>query len=357
MTGISACGVPQSVRADCATADRTANQPKCSLLVVDDDPHILATLQGLLADEFTVLTAASAEAAQQVFAAHPIDIILTDQRMPRMSGVAFLEWARQHHPHTARLLMTGFAELEEAVEAINRGQVFRYIFKPWRLDVLLECLRSAARTILLERSHEQLLRELRRLNLELEDRVAQRTRELEQANQKLAELARTDPRTGVLNVRGMEEAVARELRRRERYQAPLSLGLIDIDHFKQINSRYLHPGGDKVLADVAQALHKSLRSEDHLGRVGGDEFQVIAPETAMAGAVVLSERIHATMEQTAFTYKDETIPVRVSIGFAVVEEGRPADYEELKHAAAAALCKAKTTGRNRCVFNTANRPS
>lgn len=334
-----------------AGADSTMDEGKCSLLVVDDDPHILATMSALLAGEFAVLTAASAEAAQRLFSTHVIDILLSDQKMSRMSGVALLEWARQHHPRTVRLLMTGFAELEEAVEAINRGQVFRYIFKPWQLDVLLECLRTAARTILLERSHARLLGELRQLNLELEDRVVQRTRELEEANRKLEELARTDPRTGVLNVRGMEEAVTRELRRRERYQAPLSLGLIDIDHFKEINSRYLHPGGDKVLADVAQALHQSLRSEDHLGRVGGDEFQVIAPETTMAGAVVLSERIHATMEQTAFTYKDETIPVRVSIGFAVVEEGRPADYEQLKHAAAAALCKAKTTGRNRCVLS------
>src|SRR4029077_4485593 len=126
-------------------------------------------------------TADSAAAAKRLFATRPIDIILSDQKMPRMSGVSLLEWVRENHPQTMRLLMTGFAELEEAVEAINRSQVFRYIFKPWRLDVLLECLRMAAWTFLLERSNQQLLNELRQLNIELENRVDQRTRELTEA--------------------------------------------------------------------------------------------------------------------------------------------------------------------------------
>src|SRR5262245_63649873 len=105
--------------------------------------------------------------------------------MPRTSGVQLLEWVREHHPKTVRLLMTGFAELEEAVEAINRGQVFRYLFKPWRAEELLETLRYASHTFQLERANEQLVEELRRLNLELEERVQQRTRQLEEANHEL----------------------------------------------------------------------------------------------------------------------------------------------------------------------------
>src|ERR1700674_3020450 len=123
---------------------------KCSLLVVDDEPYILATLAALLNPDFEVLTADSGEAAQRHFAQRDIDLILSDQKMPRMSGVHLLEWVRRHHPKTVRLLMTGFAELEEAVEAINRGQVFRYLFKPCRPDTLLETMHSAARTFMLE---------------------------------------------------------------------------------------------------------------------------------------------------------------------------------------------------------------
>ena len=330
---------------------------KCSLLVVDDEPYILATLSSLLSSDFDVLTADSAEAAQAILQNREVHLILSDQKMPRQSGIQLLEWVRQHHPKTIRLLMTGFAELEEAVDAINRGQVFRYLFKPWRADELLEVLHSASRSFLLERSHEQLLEELRQLNLDLEQRVAQRTRELEEANHELEQknkmlekLALTDPLTGLPNRRAMDRLAERELRRRDRYPSPLALGLIDVDHFKEINARYLLPGGDKVLVDLARALMSSLRTVDLLGRIGGEEFLVIAPETNLEGAMVLGERIRSTVEATEFNYKGEIIPVRVSLGFAISEQGVTADYEQMKHTAAAALSEAKTTGRNKCAF-------
>jgi diguanylate cyclase (GGDEF)-like protein len=328
----------------------------CSLLVVDDEPYILATLSALLSSEFEVFTADSAENAQRQFAHRDIDLILTDQKMPRMSGVQLLEWVRRNHPKTVRLLMTGFAELEEAVEAINRGQVFRYLFKPWRPEALLETLQSASRTFLLERSHEQLLEELRQLNMDLEKRVAQRTMELEETNHELEQknkmlerLALTDTLTGLPNRRAMDRVVERELRRRERYHGPLSLGLIDVDHFKEINARYLLPGGDQVLIELGTVLPKELRTVDLLGRIGGEEFLVIAPETNFEGACVLGERIRSTVEKSEFFYKDTKIDVRVSLGFAVAEDGVEVDYEAMKDKAAAALSEAKDTGRNKCV--------
>lgn len=330
---------------------------RCSLLVVDDEPYILSTLATLLKAEYDVVTADSASAAMGQFSQREIDILLTDQRMPRMSGVHLLEWVKKNHPKTVRLLMTGFAELEEAVDAINRGQVFRYLFKPWRNEDLTETLQSAAHTFILERSHEQLLEELRQLNLELERRVAQRTRELEEANHELEQknkmlekLALTDPLTGLPNRRAMDRLAERELRRRDRYPNPLTIGLIDVDHFKDINARFLLPGGDKVLVDLARVLTGSLRTVDFMGRIGGEEFMVIAPETGMDGALALGERIRTAVERAVFAYRDAIIPVRVSIGFAVADEKVEVDYESMKHTAAAALSEAKNTGRNRCVF-------
>src|SRR5437773_7687496 len=158
---------------------------RCSLLVVDDEPYILTALAALLHGEFEVLTADSVEAAQRQFSERAIDLILTDQKMPRMSGVQLLEWVRQHSPQTVRLMMTGFAELDEAVDAINKGQVFRYLFKPWKADELLEVLHGAAHTFILERDNERLVGELqqlndrlREMNAELEQRVQDRTRAL-----------------------------------------------------------------------------------------------------------------------------------------------------------------------------------
>jgi diguanylate cyclase (GGDEF)-like protein len=346
--------------------EREVSKYRCSLLVVDDEPYICSTLAGLLSPEFEVLTADAVEAAQNTFASRTIDIILTDQKMPRSSGIQLLEWVRQHSPKTVRMMMTGFAELEEAVDAINKGQVFRYLFKPWRHEELLEILRSAARTFQLERSNELLMEELRDLNDQLrvmnaglEKRVADRTRaleeaylELEQKNKMLEKLALTDPLTNLPNRRAMDRLAERELRRRDRYPGPLSIGLIDVDHFKSINDRYLLPGGDKVLVDLARALTGSLRTVDFLGRIGGEEFMVIAPETDMAGAMVLGERIRSTIEKTEFSYKDDVIAVRVSLGFAVADTSVTADFDNMKHLAAAALSEAKKTGRNRCVYFT-----
>jgi diguanylate cyclase (GGDEF)-like protein len=336
------------------------SDPKCSLLVVDDEPSILTTLAHLLGGEFEVLTAETPEAAQAVFTRREVDLILSDQRMPRMSGVQLLEWVRRQSPRTVRLLMTGFAEIEEAVEAINRGQVFRYLFKPWRAEELLEMLHSAARSFQLERSNADLLLQLQCLNLELEQRVRQRTAELEEANHELEQknkmlekLALTDPLTGLPNRRAMDRLTERELRRRDRYPSALAIGLIDVDHFKHINATYLLPGGDQVLMDLAKCLSGSLRTVDLLGRIGGEEFLVIAPETNLEGAAVLGERIRSTVEQHLFTYKEHVIPVTVSIGLAVADEGLAADYEQMKHIAAAALAQAKVAGRNRCLVATA----
>jgi diguanylate cyclase (GGDEF)-like protein len=329
---------------------------KCSLLVVDDEPYILNTLYAMASKDFEVLTASSAQQAMQIFAQREVDIILTDQMMPGMSGVQLLEWVREHSPQTLRLMMTGLARLEDAVDAINCGQVHRYLFKPWRAGELLQILRGAARTFTLERSHEQLLEELRQLNLSLEERVQQRTRELEDANHQLQQknsmlekLALTDPLTGVPNRRAMDRLVRAEQRRRARYPSPLALGMVDADHFKDINTRYLLPGGDHVLISLGQTLADSVRAVDAIGRVGGEEFMVLAPETDVEGARILGERIRSAVEECGIRYKEETIRITVSVGFAVVEGQQLASYDQLKHAAAQALNEAKAQGRNRCV--------
>ena len=269
--------------------------------------------------------------------------------MPQVGGVQLLEWVRQNRPSTVRLLMTGYADIEETTEAINRGQIAGYIFKPWQTDELLHILREAARTSQMERSQRRLLEALRQLNLELEQRVQQRDRELEETRRKhirktltLEKDATLDPLTGLPNRRAMARMMEAELHRRERYHSTLCLGLIDVDHFRRVNSRHLHPGGDQVLIGLAKTLPESLHRADSLGRIGGEEFQIIAPETNFEGAEVLGERVRSTVEQKTYPYQGEQIGVTVSIGMAVAEAEVPADYEQLARVAAAALHRAET---------------
>jgi diguanylate cyclase (GGDEF)-like protein len=328
-----------------------------SLLLVDDEPYILPALVALLKNEFKVYTANSADAAEEVFEQHAIDIVLTDQNMPRRTGVELLEWVRENSPHTIRLLMTGYAELEDAVAAINRGQVYYYLLKPWRTEDLLQILRNASERFELERSNDRLVMELRNLNRELEQRVADRTRELEvaytqleQRSRELERLALTDPLTGLFNRRAMEGLAMAELKRHARYDNPLTIALIDVDHFKQINTDYLLTGGDAVLRGLARVLSGSVREVvDSLGRIGGEEFLVIARETNEEGAMTLAERIRTTVEHTPIDYQGLPITVTVSIGVAVADAGVPAKYAEMNEIAAAALQQAKQSGRNCCV--------
>ena len=145
----------------------------------------------------------------------------------------------------------------------------------------------------------------------------------------------------------MDELARFELKRHARYPSPLALGLIDVDNFKSVNTRYLLTGGDEVLRCLARILSASVREVDSVGRLGGEEFLVIAREADGPGAVTLAERIRETVESTPIRYGLENIRVTVSVGFAVAEVAVVTDYQPMLEVAAAALAHAKEHGRNR----------
>jgi len=174
----------------------TADNTPWTLLAVDDEPNILAALRRLFRSTgWRILTANGAEEALALLAAEPaesINAVLSDMRMPGMDGVQFLERVSQDWPRTARLLLTGQADLDSTIGAINRGRVHRYITKPWNDDELLLTLRQVSENQQLEADKlalERLTRlqndELTALNSGLESRVALRTEELAAANDKL----------------------------------------------------------------------------------------------------------------------------------------------------------------------------
>lgn len=328
-------------------------EKRCTLLLVDDEPYVLDALAPLLARDFDVVTANSAEAAQKVLGQREVHLVLADQKMPGMTGVELLEWVRVHHPKAIRLMLTGYADFEETVKAINRGQIFRIILKPWRTEELLLILKNAAHHYLLERSVEEQNLELQQLNSELEKRVAQRTRELQDAILQLQHktsvlevFALTDQLTGLPNRRAMDGLIKFELRRRQRYPCPLTLGLIDLDGLKDINTKWLLPGGDQVLVHVGRLLAEAGRTSDTVGRIGGDEFMIIAPETPLAGANTLADRLRTMVSDHPASYDGQTIAATVSLGIAVASEATIATYDQLKYVAAAALNDAKSKGRN-----------
>jgi DNA-binding NtrC family response regulator len=138
-----------------------AEASKHSILLVDDEPEILFSLRGLLRKEFEVHTAESGAEAIEVLKQHPVHVIMTDQRMPGMTGVQLLHRVRGEHPQAIRIVFTGYADIKAVIDAVNQGHIYRYITKPWDPDELLGVIRQACDAYENLAGHQRLLADLR----------------------------------------------------------------------------------------------------------------------------------------------------------------------------------------------------
>lgn len=139
---------------------------KHTLLVIDDEPNICASVHDLLRREFHVLTATSAAEGGRIMSEHDVHIIMTDQRMPHTTGVELLTSVRTEFPQAVRILFTGFADVEAIIAAINQGHIFQFIKKPWAPETLEEAIRAAAA------EHDRIVEQIRetlRLKREVDD--------------------------------------------------------------------------------------------------------------------------------------------------------------------------------------------
>ena len=148
---------------------------KHTLLVVDDEADVCDSVNELLRREFQVLKAKSAAEGSQLLQEHEVHIIMTDQRMPQITGVEFLSKIRARHPHAIRMLFTGYADLDSIIRAVNQGHIFQFLKKPWRPEELETAVREAAKEY--DRIVEQ-AEEVQRLRVELQN-LHQRVTSLE----------------------------------------------------------------------------------------------------------------------------------------------------------------------------------
>ncbi len=182
----------------------------------------------------------------------------------------------------------------------------------------------------------------------LEEEIRARTRDLEEANRRLEALAVTDGLTGLFNRRRFEEVLDLEVRRAQRMGTPLSLLMMDVDHFKVYNDTHGHPAGDEVLRTLARLMRERLRATDIPCRYGGEEFAVILPGTSRTDGLILASDLRLIVEAHPFEHEADQPGGRltISIGVAAYPEDAP-DEAALVRAADQALYRAKQRGRNR----------
>jgi diguanylate cyclase (GGDEF)-like protein len=179
-------------------------------------------------------------------------------------------------------------------------------------------------------------------------RIKSLTDQLDAANRRLAELADTDGLTGIANRRRFDQVFSVEHERADRYKRPLAVGIVDIDHFKKINDTHGHAIGDLALKAVAAALAETIRQSDHVARLGGEEFGIVAPEVGPSGALALGERLRKRVEGLSlFDEQVKPFPVSISVGMVAWDGQLKTAPEALLKAADDALYQAKQSGRNR----------
>lgn len=194
----------------------------------------------------------------------------------------------------------------------------------------------------LQRSHDELSLARTRV-VEAETRIAQLEHELELASEKVRE----DQLTGSLNRRGLDESFARETARAERRGTPLTLALLDIDHFKKLNDSLGHQAGDAALVHLVRVIRETLRPLDTVARYGGEEFVILLPETDIAGAMKVMERLQRVLTRRFFLHHNDRVLITFSAGVAQMRRGE--SQEDLIARADRAVYEAKAAGRNRVV--------
>jgi len=246
----------------------------------------------------------------------------------------------KNSPNTKNIIFNDVAKVECLEKIINNASVYQLI--PRRFDrvdfelIILEAIKQNAQ--------ERRLKDYQKV---LENAVEKRTKELNDINIKLEVLATTDSLSGVKNRRSFYESSAPMIRYNRRENKKLAVLMIDIDKFKMINDLYGHSVGDDVIKLMAKKIESTLRTSDIFGRLGGEEFAAVLPNTSERGALKAAENIRQEIENLEYTVNEkEKVKFTISIGVALLNSN-DLDLDAILHRADLALYESKRNGRNK----------
>lgn len=304
------------------------------VLVVEDSKVTLKAICGYLENMgITALTAETGNDALEIYRKERPDIILLDGRLPDIDGFEVAREIRaleKKKDWTAIIFLTSMTKDEDLARGIEVGGD-DYLMKPVS-EIVLQAKVNAMRRLV----------EMQRALIEV-------THKLNQANKELQQLSATDGLTGLSNRRMFDEQSLREWRRCDRAKKPISLVMVDVDHFKLFNDRYGHQAGDECLKAVAQQMQRAApRASDVVARYGGEEFVFVLGETDIDGAKWVANLLRQRIAELKIPNADSPLKhVSVSCGVASVIPEDGLTLEVLLQSADNALYQAKQQGRNR----------
>lgn len=291
-----------------------------NILIVDDEIGVRDSMHAFIEMAgYNSTMASSAEEAVDVLVTHDIQVVITAIMLPGMGGLELTRKIKKEYTSDV-IVMTGYSGDDSYEEAINMG-ASDFVIKPVRLEELLLRLKR----VLKERELTQ-----------------ERVRMME----KLQKLAITDGLTKLHNSRSFYSQLEVEVDRFNRYKHPLSLLLLDIDHFKQYNDNHGHLEGDKVLVKISSIIKSCLRKLDTAYRYGGEEFTVMLPETGCEEAQTVAERIRNAVAREKFTPENgQDLNITISIG--VTQYYSEEELSTFIQRADKAMYMSKQNGRDR----------
>jgi putative two-component system response regulator len=308
----------------------------CGILIVEDDPVILQQLAKLItATGEQVYTANDGNKAMRVWRDHFPRIIISDWLMPGMDGV---ELCRQIRSESLKepvhfIMLTAQSNKGSLLDAYSAG-VDDFISKPFDAEELLARVRAGIRSACLRDDLVRKANGTQALNAQLAV-----------VNSRLERLAITDELTGLFNRRHAMSQLEEQWALAERYGRPVTVALLDIDHFKAINDTYGHEVGDAVLRRVASLLRDQTRGTDAVCRVGGEEFLIISPQLTIQEVTVCADRCRLAVANHIFNIGSAEIRATVSAGLATRTTAL-SQFVDLLRCADQALYAAKHAGRN-----------
>ncbi len=350
-------------------ASAMLNPHRPAVLLVDDEEANLRVMSAILSPFYHTYCATGGQQALELLASldnqNELACIISDQRMPGITGVELLQQSLHIVPEANRIIVTGFSDINAIIDSINKAEIYRYIVKPFDTNDFVLTIQRAVETFAMKK-------QLQTFHRELEDKVKQRTaqlaeknRELELANHALQEASLTDPLTGLRNRRFLLQQLdadvniimrqhdqrIKERRPLETNDGDIAFFMVDVDYFKKVNDEHGHSAGDAVLVQMRERLREVFRESDYLIRWGGEEFLVVARATNRQDAGTVAERMRNAIARRPFILEDGThLHKTCSIGFACLpflpSHPHALTWGQIVELADQGLYMAKNSGRN-----------